>query len=86
MTIQRDNLLNSLIAAKHNGFVKVLTGIRRCGKSYLLFNIFKTHLLENGVPPDHIIEIDLEHPVIANLVNPVTLSATFDPSLFLTER
>ena len=36
MTIQRNDLLQSLIAAKHNGFVKVLTGIRRCGKSYLL--------------------------------------------------
>ena len=73
MTIQRNDLLHRLIAAKHNGFIKVLTGIRRCGKSYLLFNIFKTHLLENGVSPDHIIEIDLEHPAIADLVNPIKL-------------
>ena len=73
MTIQRNDLLNRLVEAKHNGFVKVLTGIRRCGKSYLLFNIFKTHLLEDGVPPDHIIEIDLEHPVTADLVNPIKL-------------
>ncbi len=75
MTIQRNDLLQSLIAAKHNGFVKVLTGIRRCGKSYLLFNIFKAYLLENGVSPDHIIEIDLEHPVTADLVNPITLDS-----------
>ena len=73
MTIQRNDLLNRIVEAKHNGFVKVLTGIRRCGKSYLLFNIFKTHLLENGVPPDHIIEIDLEHPITADLVNPIKL-------------
>ncbi len=75
MTIQRNYLLNRLIEAKHNGFVKVLTGIRRCGKSYLLFNIFKHHLLEDGVQPDHIIEIDLEHPVITDLVNPIKLDS-----------
>ena len=73
MTIQRNNLLAQLIEAKHNGFIKILTGIRRCGKSYLLFNIFKKHLLESGVSADHIIEIDLEHPVTADLVNPIKL-------------
>mgnify|MGYP003296573876 CR=1 FL=1 len=73
MTIQRNNLLTQLIKAKHNSFIKILTGIRRCGKSYLLFNIFKTHLLEDGVQADHIIEIDLEHPVSADLINPIKL-------------
>ena len=42
---------------KENGMIKIITGIRRCGKSYLLFNIFKKYLLESGVKEDHIIEI-----------------------------
>lgn len=42
---------------KSNGLIKVVIGIRRCGKSYLLFSIFKNHLLENGVGDDHTIEI-----------------------------
>ena len=57
MEIKRDYYLNKLIAQKHNGLIKVITGMRRCGKSYLLFYIFKTHLLESGVPAGHIIEI-----------------------------
>ena len=40
--------------------IKVITGIRRCGKSYLLFRLFKQHLLDNGVPKDHIIEVSLD--------------------------
>ena len=48
MRIKRDYYLNRLIEAKGDGFVKILTGIRRCGKSYLLFNLFKTHLLKEG--------------------------------------
>lgn len=42
---------------KHNGLIKVVTGIRRCGKSYLLFSIFKNYLLKNGTDEDHIIEV-----------------------------
>lgn len=57
MEIKRDNYLNKLIMKKHNGLIKVVTGIRRCGKSYLLFNLFKEHLLKNGVEENHIIEI-----------------------------
>ena len=57
MEIKRDYYLHKLIAKKHNGLIKVITGMRRCGKSYLLFSIFKKHLLETGVPNDHIIEI-----------------------------
>ncbi len=57
MEIKRDLYLNKLIAKKHNRLIKVITGIRRCGKSYLLFSLFKKYLLENGVSEDHIIEI-----------------------------
>ncbi len=57
MEIRRDHYLNKLLLKRHNGLIKVITGIRRCGKSYLLFTIFKHHLLEEGVPPDHIIEL-----------------------------
>lgn len=56
MEIKRDIYLNKLISKKHNGLIKVITGIRRCGKSYLLFNLFKKHLLES-TDKKHIIEI-----------------------------
>ena len=55
MEIKRDIYLNKLIERKHNGFVKIITGIRRCGKSYLLNTIFYNHLIESGVARDHII-------------------------------
>lgn len=57
MEIKRDYYLQKLIAKKHNGLIKVITGMRRCGKSYLLFTLFKNHLLESGVAEDHILEI-----------------------------
>ena len=60
MEIKRENYLNQLILRKDNGMIKVITGIRRCGKSYLLFNLYKRHLLESGVEKDHIIEITLD--------------------------
>ena len=60
MEIRRDRYLERLIAHKGNGRVKIVTGIRRCGKSYLLFQLFKRHLIETGVKPNHIIEIQLE--------------------------
>ena len=60
MEIRRDRYLERLIAHKSNGRVKIVTGIRRCGKSYLLFQLFKRHLTETGVKPNHIIEIQLE--------------------------
>ena len=49
MKINRDYYLNKLISRKNNGMVKVITGLRRCGKLYLLFTLFKDYLLENGV-------------------------------------
>ena len=60
MEIKRDAYLQQLIEWKDNGMIKVITGIRRCGKSFLLFTIFKRYLLENGVDVDHIIEIALD--------------------------
>ena len=57
MEIKRDRYLNFLISKKHNGLIKVITGMRRCGKSYLLFNLFKDYLLAEGIEESHIIEI-----------------------------
>ena len=57
MEIKRDRYLNTLISKEHNGLIKVITGMRRCGKSYLLFTFFKEHLLSEGVDGAHIIEI-----------------------------
>ena len=57
MEIKRDTYLNKLISKKHNGLIKVITGIRRCGKSYLLFNLFREHLEEQGIHSDHIIDM-----------------------------
>lgn len=56
MEIKRDIYLNKLISLKHNGLIKVITGIRRYGKSYLLNEIFYNHLLESGVDESHIID------------------------------
>ena len=53
MEIKRDRYLNKLISFMWDGQVKVITGIRRCGKSYLLRNLFRTYLLGEGVPADH---------------------------------
>ena len=60
MIIKRDILLDKLIKAKSHNLIKILVGMRRCGKSFLLFNLFKQHLLDTGISPDHIVEIDLE--------------------------
>ena len=60
MEIKRDAYLQQLTLRKDNGMIKVITGIRRCGKSFLLFTIFKRYLLENGIDVDHIIEIALD--------------------------
>ena len=66
----REQYLKTLIERKHNGLVKIITGIRRCGKSYLLSTLFKRHLLKEGVREDHIVEINLEDKAFAQLRNP----------------
>lgn len=60
MEIKRDMYLNKLIRHKGNGMVKIITGVRRCGKSYLLFKLFRDHLIDSGVAQDHIISIALD--------------------------
>ena len=59
--IKRDYYLKQLIKRKENGRVKILTGIKGCGKSYLLNQIFKNYLLDSSVSPDHIINMDLDY-------------------------
>lgn len=60
MEIKRDFHLKKLIASRHNGMIKIVTGIRRCGKSYLLFKLFRDYLRNEGVRDDHVIMVDLE--------------------------
>lgn len=60
MEIKRDHYLEQLISKMNNGLVKVVTGMRRCGKSYLLFNIFKEYLISKGIDKTHIIEISFD--------------------------
>lgn len=60
MDIKRDKYLEDLINRMHNGMIKIVTGIRRCGKSYLIFTIFKNYLKEQGVDESHIVAIELD--------------------------
>ena len=60
MEIKRDIYLQKLINRMHNGMIKVITGIRRSGKSYLLFTIFRNYLKSQGVADDHIIAVELD--------------------------
>jgi len=60
MEIQRNIYLDTLKRKKNNGLIKIITGIRRCGKSYLLRTIFKQYLLADGVPDDHIVEMSFD--------------------------
>ena len=75
MKIKRQSYLNRLINKKGNGLIKVVTGIRRCGKSYLLFNLFHEHLLDEGVDESHIIEIALDDRTNIELRNPDSMLA-----------
>ena len=74
MEIQRQRYLDALIKKKDNGRVKIITGIRRAGKSYLLFDIYKNYLLENGVPENHIIEMVLDEVENIRYRNPFELN------------
>ena len=60
MKFKREHYIEKLISSKHNHLIKIVTGLRRVGKSYLLFNLYKQHLLNNGVEASHIIEVQLD--------------------------
>lgn len=70
MQIKRERYLDDIVTRKHNGMIKIITGVRRCGKSYLLFELFKTHLLAQNIDPSHIIEITLDDRKSKALRNP----------------
>lgn len=69
MVIKRDFYLNKLIDAKNNGMIKVITGIRRSGKSYLLFNLFYDYLLRNNIDSDHIIKFAFDSQEDLSLID-----------------
>lgn len=89
MEIRRDFYLNKLIKRKNNGLVKVITGIRRCGKSYLLNKLFYRYLLESGVAADHIIRFAFDaaddlHLIGENLIQIEREKRGIDPEKFMT--
>ena len=75
MEIKRDSYLEQLISYRFDGLVKVITGIRRCGKSYLLKNIYRDYLIENGVKEEQIITIELDLAKDIKYRNPLILSS-----------
>ena len=78
MLIERPIYLKKLIESRHNHMIKIITGVRRCGKSYLLFILFTDWLREQGVEDSHIIQIDLEDRRNKNLRNPDSLLEYID--------
>lgn len=72
--IRRDSYLEQLMNRRENGLIKVITGIRRCGKSFLLFNLFYDYLVQEGVPKDHIIMIALDDDLNVAYRDPAVLS------------
>lgn len=81
MQIKRDFYLKKLLNSRHNGMIKVITGLRRSGKSYLLFNLFADALIEEGVSEDHIVKINLEDRHNSDLRNPDALMHHIDALL-----
>lgn len=88
MEIRRDYYLNKLISRKRNGLIKVITGVRRCGKSYLLNTLFYHHLLESGVAEDHIVKFAFDsaddlHLIGENLIELQKQNKKVDPEKFM---
>ena len=81
MEIKRDLYLNRIIESRHNGLIKIITGVRRAGKSYLLFKIFSDWLIGTGIDSNHIIKIDLENRHNKNLRNPDNLLEYIDSKI-----
>lgn len=86
MEIKRDSYLNKLISSRHNRLIKIITGIRRCGKSYLLFNLFANWLESQGIRRDHIIKVDLEDRRNIELRDPDILLAYIDGQMIDDEQ
>ena len=78
MIVERNTYLQKLLSKRHNGMIKVLTGMRRCGKSFLLFNLFAEYLKEEGIDDSHIIKVNLEDRRNKNLRNPDKLLEHID--------
>ena len=81
MEIKRDLLLQRLMSLRHNGMIKVITGMRRCGKSYLLFKLFYDAIKAEGVDDEHIIKIHLEDRRNKTLRDPDKLLEYIDGKL-----
>lgn len=75
MQVKRDYYLNQLISRRDNGLIKIITGLRRCGKSYLLFELYKKYLIEEGVDENHILMLPLDDIVNARYRNPIELDS-----------
>ena len=73
MEIKRDIYLDKLIRKKKNGLIKIVTGVRRCGKSYLLFQLYKDRLMSEGAVPSQFVEIALDQQEFIDLRNPYNL-------------
>lgn len=70
MVIERNKYLQELVSCRHNGLVKIITGMRRCGKSFLLFRLFRRFLEDNGVANDHIVEMAFDDYAFKEFSNP----------------
>lgn len=86
MIIKREKYLQELLSLQGNGLIKVITGMRRCGKSYLLFEIFVSQLIEQGVRPDHIVKVDFEDYKNKDLRDPDRLYAYVESCIKDTEQ
>lgn len=86
MNINRDKYLNDLINRMHNGMIKVVTGIRRCGKSYLIFTIFRNYLLKQGIDESHIICIELDQRKDRKYRNPDAILDFIESSIVDDEQ
>ncbi|WP_300939523.1 ATP-binding protein [Bacteroides acidifaciens] len=73
MIIKRDSYLTQIISGKGNGLIKIITGIRRCGKSFLLFDLFHRHLIEQGIDENHIIKIAFDDWDFRELCDPAKM-------------
>ena len=86
MRFLRSKYLQQLLAGRGNGMVKIITGVRRCGKSFLLFDIFRSYLLDEGVSEDHIIALTLDQRDMKTLRNPDKLLGYIDARLTADNR